>query len=232
MKRIVISNNCLASCIYRDIINIPQPTPFVWNVIQQDDFIKLINNFDSINFLNFEVDFDTVAQEYYLLIDGLVKVYYTHYKYKKDAEEKYTGFEPGHGYMTYTNKVIEYITKEYVKRVNRLLKAKEEGAEFIFFYDSGCFQSWVESIDTYLNRKHKEISALVKINTKHKIVVSHWEDDYITNLEHNDNVSFILKPYDEVNNNIYSMNDEAVYMYDNILKNLINEDTETKEILD
>ncbi len=69
------------------------------------------------------------------------------------------------------------------------------------------------------------------INTKHKIVVSHWEDDYITNLEHNDNVSFILKPYDEVNNNIYSMNDEAVYMYDNILKKLINEDTETKEIL-
>ena len=253
MKRIVISNNCLASCIYRDIINIPQPTPFVWNVIQQDDFIKLIKNFDSINFLNFEVDFDTVAQEYYILIDGLVKVYYTHYKYKEDAEEKYTGFEPGHGYMTYTNKVIEYTTEEYIKRVNRLLKAKEEGAEFIFFYDSGCFQSWVERIDTYLNRKHKEISALVKINTKHKIVVSHWEDDYTINLEHNDNVVFILKLYD-VNMDLLNMFKDALIEFfstdikecgENLVEingikynhreekksKLINEDTETKEIL-
>lgn len=234
MKKILISNGCVGSCIYRDCVKIPQPSPFVWNVIPQEDFIKLIKNIDTLNLLNFKVVFDTLCQEYYVLIDNLVKIYYTHYKHDPDAKENHVSFVPGHGHMINCPDVIGYISDEYIKRVNRLLEARQsEGVEFIFYYDSGCFQPWAETIDSYVTRKHDELFDLANIETKHTICVGYWNWWFLDELkEKNPKILYFPKPYNKETRSILTMEEEAEYVYNHYLKELMDESTETKEILD
>lgn len=223
MKKILISNACIGSCIYRDCVKIPQPSPFVWNVIQQEDFIKLIKNIDTIDLLNFKVIFDTLCQEYYVLIDNLVKIYYTHYKYDPDAEENHVSFVEGHGYMVNCPNVMEYISEEYIKRVNRLLEAKKnDDVEFIFYYDAGCFQPWVETIHSYVTRKHDELFDLADVETRHTICVGYWPWGFLNELkEKNPKILYFPKPYNTETKQILEMEEEAKYVYDNFLKNLM-----------
>lgn len=223
MKKILISNNCLAASVYKDCVGIPQPSPFCWNIIQQEDFIKLIENIDTINFLNFKVVFDTLCQEYYVLIDNLVKIYYTHYKYNESAEEPYVGFVEGLGDVIYSNDIIGFISEKYIKRVNRLLEIKEtEGVEYIFYYDPGSFQSWTETIDSYVSREYDEIMALTNIETKYTICVSHWRWYFLDELkEKNPKILYFPKPRNP-DDSIFDMDSEVRHMYDNYLNTLIN----------
>lgn len=223
MKKILISNNCFAASIYKDCVQVPQPSPFCWNIIQSEDFTRLIKNIDTIDFLNFKVAFDELCGEYYVLIDNLVRVYYTHYKYDENAETPYIGFVDGYGDMIYSNRIIEFISEKYVKRVKRLIETREnEGVEYIFYYDAGCFRPWLETRESYVSRRYNELLALSDV-TKYNICVSHWEWDFLDELKaKNDKFLFIPKPY-RPDGTIFDMDSEVKYMYENYLKDILEQ---------
>lgn len=86
----LIANNCIGSEL-EAILHVHHNNPFVWNLIYANEFIKLFQNFDSINFnkinlirlsstiesINHDVHRNPNYKICGLRIDDLVNVYYT-----------------------------------------------------------------------------------------------------------------------------------------------------------
>ena len=53
----IVANNCLGGYIYRHY-NAKFLTPFVWNAISPDDYLKLVQNIRNINFNNVNMSID------------------------------------------------------------------------------------------------------------------------------------------------------------------------------
>lgn len=114
-----ISNNCIAAYIYTfkgAVFN----NPFMWSVINLDDIIRLISNFDSLNFGNITLDWcksknpawnDTPV----LTIDSLVQVNYIHTKIGHGEPYKINGN------LYVENPLIE-VHKTYIKRLRRMIE--------------------------------------------------------------------------------------------------------------
>ena len=50
----LIGNDCLAAFIYKRY-NVQFDNPFMWTYILPDQYIKLVNKFDTLNFSNIQV---------------------------------------------------------------------------------------------------------------------------------------------------------------------------------
>lgn len=51
----IITNNCLGGFIYRDILKTEYQNPFIWTYIKTNEFIFLCENYNKINFHNYEL---------------------------------------------------------------------------------------------------------------------------------------------------------------------------------
>ena len=94
MKNNIISNDCVGAYIYRDCLNTDNLNPFVWCSIDIENFSKLIENYDNINFKNIKCDLITNNSGVCKLgsltpkinIDNIVDVNYFHYIYDKSIK--------------------------------------------------------------------------------------------------------------------------------------------------
>lgn len=113
ISRNIIAHNCVGARIYQKK-NLEYGNPFVWNVIPPDDFNYLYNHYNTINFKNIKLE--KIENDYKLLIDGKVSVYYVHYKYDDKVETPIVR----NGIDIYSNKIEEYIMDCYFRRLERM----------------------------------------------------------------------------------------------------------------
>lgn len=115
----IISNSCLGAFLYKEVLRIPYSNPFCWNVIDDESLVYLIQNYDKIDFENFELVKDE-HKNFYIVIDNHVKVWFIHYRYsEKDTSIRIEGED------VFYSKIWEYIVECYEKRLERMRIANE-----------------------------------------------------------------------------------------------------------
>ena len=122
----IISNNCAGAELYTRL-KLPFNNPFMWAVVFADDMIKLITNFDTINWTHLSALFMSEQLAKYnnytefeenipgLRIDNTFDIYFTHYKYDALATQPTT-----RGIDVFFNKNWEYALIKYFTRVKRM----------------------------------------------------------------------------------------------------------------
>ena len=70
----IICNNCVGAVLYKQK-NIKFNNPFMWSLVSPNDFIYLINNFDSLDLSKVEV-----TKPNKILVDSRIEVAFPHYK--------------------------------------------------------------------------------------------------------------------------------------------------------
>lgn len=109
----IISHNCVSGRIYQ-MEGLRYENPFIWCVIPPEDFYYLYKNYDKINYKNIVLEKEN--NDYKLIIDGKIRLYYVHYKYAEDCEipTKKTEID------IFYNKIEEYIIEKYFTRLERM----------------------------------------------------------------------------------------------------------------
>lgn len=184
----VIGNNCCGGYFYilaKERFN----NPFMWSLIDADEFITLIRDYDKIDYdkINF-TELQLNRFKYHIAlkrkvndnrhiiglnIDNKFTIYYTHYLYDI-AKEKPTKIDIDIFYR----KNYEYVYEKYIERKSRINKDDKP----IFFIITYKKHNWSQD----------KVDKLLSLNTKYKIIL-------ITQYK------IKLKP-----NNIYVINDRLI----------------------
>lgn len=165
----IVSNACNGAYYYKKYLNMSYNVPFIWNRIQADDMLKLIHNYDTINFRNIKSilikdyiirdeiekrdipDINTWNTITGLCVDNTFNVFFSHNIYDPACETPTisgTNVRYKHNYkLTYDN---------WLRRVDRMEKCTEEPIFFIITHQK----------QKYTLDKCKEI-----LNTNRKIVM-------------------------------------------------------------
>jgi hypothetical protein len=131
----------------------------MWNVIQYNDFKRLISNYDKINLVNYNVNLffvgnnDSISKATF---DGLVDVYFIHYHQDNGLTRTIK-----RSIDVISNDILSYTGNKIKKRLSRLLE-KNEPPVFIFeTRDRSRFDANYTPNDVYdfinLDTKYKKI---------------------------------------------------------------------------
>lgn len=156
----LIGNSCLSSFITKEHIKEGYSNPFCWSVIDINSFCYLIENFDKINFWNYELVKDE-NWNFYIIIDEKIKVKFIHYKFSKQHSTILRK-----GLDVFYNKIWTYIVEKYETRLKRMLEKKEEP---IFIIGSSYDKSF-GAVD------ENDIKKLSKLKTNYKIIITSDKD--------------------------------------------------------
>jgi hypothetical protein len=94
--------------------------PFMWGLIDFNSMYYMIQNFENINFKNFELLKDN-NWNFSLKIDDKIIIKYIHYKFDPKATKIIKK-----DFDVFYNKIWEYIIQKYEERLERMLNIKEE----------------------------------------------------------------------------------------------------------
>lgn len=197
----IISNDCVAGYIYTKQLKVQFVNPFAWSSMNLENFSKLIDGYDTLNFKNIECNLiinnstvcelgSTIPQ---ITIDNAVEVNYFHYQ----QSQKHNIPTKVYGYKYY-NDMINYATDEYFKRLNRM----QENPIFIWHITPNMW---------YNPQKQNPTEMFKKLNSHYTIIV------FGANLKN------------KTENNIIMLNDaqrrteihkSGEYIYKNLLKDL------------
>ena len=158
----IISNRCLNSYIYRDIIKTKFENPFIWCRINKQYFNYLFEHYSDINYNKYELGkIDNKLSMFYLKIDDKIEVEYRHIVFNKDCEKQKIIKN-----TIYTNKPWELIVSNYDKRLKRMIDKP------LFFY---------MDIDKNLDLFHNYIITDIAKKIRKKIVILTTNDNYKPN---------------------------------------------------
>ena len=110
----LISQNCLSGNLYQWFLKEKFGNPFIWSVIDFNSMKYLIENWNTIDFR----EYDLVKDEkwnFSIVIDGNVKVQYVHYLFDANSPTIRYVSNPGN---VYWNKIWEYIVQKYEERLD------------------------------------------------------------------------------------------------------------------
>lgn len=127
-----MSNDCSAGLIYKKVLETTYKNPLVFKKIYFDDFIKLIKNYDIINFSNYELKKDN-DWHFRIEVDNIFTAELNHYRFDKTVDGIKKNFPD-----VYSNKIWEYIVEKYETRLLRM----NERPIFIGHYDYGQLGKW------------------------------------------------------------------------------------------
>lgn len=109
----IISNNCVGGFLYNKM-NEKYKNPFIWMRITGESLKTLITQYDKIDFKKYELQKDE-NWNMYIIIDGKVKIHYSHYKFDK-VYDKPTKVNDCIKY----NKIWEYVVEKYEKHISNM----------------------------------------------------------------------------------------------------------------
>lgn len=152
----VICNTCAASHVFADN-NIIFSNPFVWNTIIADDYLRLVQNYDKINFANLEVLPNTTNHrkdaQYRIVFDKQVSIYLPHHV--NDSNYTTLTKKPnGRTMKIYYNNMKQYIFDTYSRRAGRM----KDKPIFFVDYRSDGYQEWTDN----------DILKFIEIQTPYK----------------------------------------------------------------
>lgn len=138
--------------------------PFIWSVVFADDMIRLVEDWDKIDFKNYEMvrmtnkialenNYDRFNNTMTgFLIDNKIQVFYTHYLYGNYTTPTKIGPD-----ILY-NKNFEYAYTKFEIRLKRMLNISEQPIFVIFTYKR---HGW--SIE--------KVKKLLSVNTNYKTII-------------------------------------------------------------
>ena len=146
---ILIANSCVGGYIYKNEMQQPYMSPFIWSLVDFESMLWLLKNFYTINFKRIKM-FDIGSNEsnnweFGLIIDGHVKVKYIHYKFSSNAVEPVIK-----NVDVYYCRIWEYIIDKYLERIQRM---KTCGGKPLFI-----FANWFDTPETKLT--YEQLSVL------------------------------------------------------------------------
>lgn len=154
MKYTIISNCCGGADVY--VRNGSKFTnPFVWSEVFEDDLIRLIQHFPSIDF----TDYDLVRKENTIFgvnVSQEFTIWFPHYKYDKTCNTP-----TKKGFDIYYNKNYEYVITKYIERVERMT---EEYTPFFLIF---AYKDKIKNEDSC-----KRIQALLENSIYESILFS------------------------------------------------------------
>lgn len=193
----IICNNCVGARLY-EVTKQQFPNPFMWMAIDYDDFIKLIENYDTISINNPKFELETYKGNDYksvlITLDNTIKLHYIHYIQDDTKEFPVKELNTNILYKD----ILTYATEKWFNRLNR---SKEEP---IFLFSFNYMNPTQELYKTILNK-------LLNIKNKKLIILVHKEINIEKEIPSNINVIYC-------NNNIMELNGGALA---NALKNMI-----------
>lgn len=128
----IITNNCLGGFIYRDILKSEYQNPFIWTYIKTNEFIFLCENYNKINFHNYELGKKgNTKNNLFIKIDNKIDLDFHHIWFDETCLIP-TIKESINGCDIHYNKPWEYIIEKYEKRLNRM-----DNKKFYFYFDNG-----------------------------------------------------------------------------------------------
>ena len=160
----IISKCCLGSFIYKKA-GLQFNNPFMWSAIWADDFIKLIQHFEDIDFMNPELEKYILNDReicYSIILDNNIKIHYTHYKQgTKSDNKKIVGND------LYDWRAYEYTLNQFNERTARMLNDKSNVC-FVILGEMKNVPGYNLKFDTY---NLKNLIKIYEIQTKHKICI-------------------------------------------------------------
>ena len=197
----IISNDCVAAYIYQNHLKTEFKNPFIWHSIDIENFSKLVESYDDIDFRNIKCELinnDTgICKKESLtpkiIIDNLIEVNYFHYIQDSNFKEptKMSGY-------TFYNDIVEYATDLYNKR---LLKMTESP---VFIWD-------VTKIKWYNKEGNAPLDVFKSMSPKYNLIIY---QPFITNGK-DGNIILLRKT-----NSGFEVNVSAKYIYNNVLKQM------------
>jgi len=115
-----IVNSCVGAYLYKLCMKKKFDNPFMWGLIDFNSMYYMIQNFENINFKNFELLKDN-NWNFSLKIDDKIIIKYIHYKFDPKATKIIKK-----DFDVFYNKIWEYIIQKYEERLERMLNIKEE----------------------------------------------------------------------------------------------------------
>lgn len=183
----IISNNCIGGYIYTETKTMYN-NPFMWTNILTPEFVNLVNSYNNIDFLNYNITYEhtgwndngdlpknTLVTTVH--IDNLVDVYYTHHLYysKYDTIHKLTN-----GNRLLSNNMKDFVDEKYNSRIQRMIKVNEPP---IFIYLEWDYE---KESDILLENKTDNIiiiSAKYKTEIMPKMEIYNF-NDICPNIKH------------------------------------------------
>lgn len=169
----LIGNNCTSAHVYAQK-NEQFNNPFMWVIIEDESFLKLVTDFDKIDFTKRElmkvrIKMVKNREVYAIRIDGKLTVTFPHhvkdenYKTPQKCESDFTGWDVRYFDMD------NYILEKYDARVSRMLESKEEP---IFLLDTSISNKKTDL--TFENIKgRKKLMCVFMGNYKPKTDIKH-----------------------------------------------------------
>jgi len=116
----LICNSCVGAYIYKLSLNKAFDNPFMWGLIDFNSMYYMIQNFENINFKNYELIKDK-NWSFSIKIDNKITIKYIHYKFEPTANKIIKK-----DFDVFYNKIWEYIIQKYEERLERMLNIKEK----------------------------------------------------------------------------------------------------------
>ena len=124
----IISNCCLGGFVYKDVIEHQFSNPFIWAWLNKEDMVYLVQNYDKINFKNYELSTynnlplkDEVC--FQMNIDDKIKIIYSHYQFIKNKDTLEIDRKRN---MVYHNRIWEYVVAKYNERLERMFSENKK----------------------------------------------------------------------------------------------------------
>jgi len=120
---LVISNNCCGGRFYNRH-NLEFNNPFIWMVCPNDSIMYVMNNFNKINWFNYDFEKSTLKKNTYIIkVENVIELHYVHYNFDSKATKLYTNKDTNEVYYC---RIWEYINQKYLDRVQRMLECKDK----------------------------------------------------------------------------------------------------------
>ena len=198
---LIISTNCIAGFIYRDHIKKEYEHPFIWSVIKLSDFIKLIENFNDIDFINSKAMMSVGELsnkngnvypkiETYTKDNNTISTYFIHYK---QINDKKIDKPIQRGINTICNDVLKYTQEKWDERTNRMIKNNTKNKKRIFI-------EWQDNLSTNINVNEFIQLAKKRQNIKNETFVLFYNPNDINVNKQNTPNNIILLPITDYNN--------------------------------
>lgn len=153
----IISNCCLGGFVYKDVLKQQFANPFIWAWLNQEDVVYLVQNFDKINFKNYELSTynnlplnDEVC--FQMIIDDKIKIIYSHYQFIKNKDTLEIDRKRN---MVYYNRIWEYVVAKYNERLERMCSENKSPVFLICDNREGCGTFSKTQIEILSKAKYK-----------------------------------------------------------------------------
>ena len=143
----IITNNCDSSFVYKDIVKHQYIHPFTWCIINYNDWIKFVENFETIDFYDIKICHLMMPIEHDCFYSG--KSFFTIVLNSINVHIYYVHTDEEHKYMDETI---------YYRRLNRMYEYGLNNIKFIYIKMYHAFDIAPDYID------HNRFEIISKLN--------------------------------------------------------------------